>query len=172
MSQISKEAIAGVWPTELGEARITRAFPSIAASGAGRLLGRLYALPFPWGFLIHIATLPVPISLAVLMFLCSEFRRYVLTNQRVCICRGFADRPGPQVMLAELEDVRTVVRPGQQFYRTADLELISGGRAALILPGVYLAEGFRHNILEARDALVQVRKCRESQQPAAAAAAS
>src|SRR5437899_1663772 len=40
MTAISQEAVAGVWPVELGEAAITEAWPSIAAYGLGRMLGR------------------------------------------------------------------------------------------------------------------------------------
>lgn len=169
MSQISKEAVAGVWPTDLGEAHITQAFPSISASALGRFLGSLYSLPQPIGFLIHIVTLPVPIMLAVAMFLFSGFRRYQLTSTRVRIRRGTKDKDSPQVMLAELEEVRPVVRGGQSFYRAADLQLISGGQVALTLSGVPNAEAFRQNILEARNALVQVKQCRLALETAAAA---
>jgi hypothetical protein len=71
-------------------------------------------------------------------------------------------------MLDELDDVRLVVRPGQAFYRAADLELISHGRVALTLPGVPTPEAFQQNILEARHALVQVRECLAVQLTAAA----
>ena len=168
MSQISKEAIAGVWPSDFGEAHITQTFPSISASALGRLLGSLYSLRFPIGFLIHIATLPVPIMLAIAMFLFSGFRRYQLTSTRVRIRRGFRDKQGLEVALCELEDVRLVVRPGQAFYRAADLELISRGQVALTLPGVWSAEAFRQNILEAWHALVQVRECLSHETAAAA----
>ena len=165
MSQISKESIAGVWPAEFGEAHITQTFPSISASGLGRFLGSLYGLPLPIGFLIHIATLPVPIMLAIAMFLFGRFRRYQLTSTRVRIRRGIrAKEGGPQVALTDLDDVRSVVRKGQAFYRAADLELISHGQVALTLPGVWSAEAFRHNILEARHALVQVKECHRLQE--------
>jgi hypothetical protein len=170
MSQISNEAIAGVWPTELGEAHITQTFPSISASGLGRLLGSLYGLPIPIGLLIHLATLPVPIMLAVAMFLFSGMRRYQVTSTRVRVRRGIrAKEGGPQVMLEELDDVRLVVRPGQAFYRAADLELISHGQVALTLAGVPTAEAFQQNILEARHALVQVKECLAAQTTASAA---
>jgi hypothetical protein len=166
MSQISKEAIAGVWPAELGEAHITQTFPSISASAPGRFLGSLYGLPHPIGFLVHIATLPVPIMLAIALFLFGRFRRYQLTSTRVRVRRGFGDKEGPQVALDALDDVRIVVRPGQAFYRAADLELISGGQVALTLPGVPTPEAFQQNILEARNALVQVRECQQAQETA------
>ena len=170
MSQISKESIAGVWPADFGEAHITQTFPSISATALGRFLGSLYGLPHPIGFIIHIATLPVPILLAIAMFLFSGFRRYQLTSTRVRIRQGIrAKEGGPQVALTDLDDVRLVVRKGQKFYRAADLELISHEQVALTLPGVWSAEAFRQNILEARHALVQVRECRQTQEAATAA---
>ena len=162
MSQISKAAVAGVWPVELGEAFIAQAFPSISATGVGRLLGRLYRLPFAIGFIVHLATLPIPVTLAALMFLFGGFRRYVVSTTRIRERRGLKDRGGRQVLLSELEDVRAVVRPGQAFYRAADLELIVGGQVALTLPGVTVAEAFRHVILEARDAVVHVAQCHKA----------
>jgi hypothetical protein len=169
MSQISKEAIAGVWPAELGEAHITQTYPSVSASALGRLLGSLYSMPQPIGFLLHIATLPVPIMLAVGMFLLGRFRRYQLTSTRVRIRTGIRDKGGPEAGLADFDDVRAVVRPGQAFYRAADLELVARGQVVLTLPGVWSAEAFRQNILEARHALVQVRECHQSEVAAAVA---
>jgi hypothetical protein len=167
MNQISKEAVAGVWPVEFGEAHILQTFPSIAASGLGKFLGGIYGLAFPIGFLIHIVTLPVPILLAVTMFLTSRMRRYEVTSLRVRIRRGVSKGDGPEVKLDELEDVRLVVRPGQAFYRAADLELIVRGQVALTLDGVPSPEAFQQNILEARTALVQVRDCMRAQTAAA-----
>ena len=169
MSQISKEAVAGVWPVDLGEAHITQTFPSISASALGRLLGSLYSLPQPIGFFMHIVTLPLPIMLAVVQFLFSGFRRYQVTSKRVRVRRGTRDKDGPQVLLSELDEVRPVVRAGQSFYRAADLQLISGGQVALTLSGVPNSEAFRQNIIEARDALVQVKECRDAQEAVAAA---
>ena len=162
MSQISKAAVAGVWPVDLGEADIARAFPSISATGLGKMLGRLYGLPWPIGFVIHLLTLPIPVVLAVTMFVLGGFRRYTLSSMRVRVRRGLSDKPGPEVDLTKLHEVRMVVRPGQEFYRAADLELISGGQIALTLSVVQTAEAFMHNILEARDALVQVAACHKA----------
>lgn len=167
MNQISKEAVAGVWPVEYGEAHIIQTFPSISASGVGRMLGMAYGLPFPIGFLIHLATLPIPIGLAVVMFLFSGFRRYEVTSLRVRVRRGAGDRPGPEVKLDELDEVRVAPQPGQAFYRAANLELVSHGQVALVLPGVPNPETFRQNILEARTALVQVRDCLRAETAAA-----
>jgi hypothetical protein len=105
--------------------------------------------------------------LAATMFLFSRMRRYEVTTLRVRIRRGIAKADGPEVKLDELEDVRLNVRPGQAFYRAADLELVVRGQVALTLEGVPSPEAFQQNILEARTALVQVRECMRAQAAAA-----
>jgi hypothetical protein len=167
MSQISKEAVAGVWPVQFGEAEIAYRFPSISATGIGRFLGSLYGLPFPVGFLFHLATLPIPVLTAVGMYVLSGFRRYELTSLRVRVRRGIRGKDVREVKLEDLDDVRLVVRPGQDFYRAGDLELLTGGQVALTLEGVTVAETFRHNILAARTALVKVLECAKAQAAAA-----
>jgi hypothetical protein len=165
MSAISQEAVAGLWPVDLGEANITEVWPSICANPIGRVLGKLYALPIPLGLVFAIATMPVALALWAM----NRLRRYSLTTQHVGMRKGLGTKAGEQVSLAELEDVRIVARPGQAFYRAADLELISGGRVALTLPGVPNPETFRHNILVARDALQQVSAYRRAEETSAAA---
>jgi len=169
MGEISKEAVAGVWPLQLGEAHITMTFPSISATAIGRLLGSIYGLPYPIGFLIHLLTLPLPVLVAVGMYVATGFRRYQLTSQRVRIRRGIGAREVQQVPLAELDSVRLQQRPGQNYYRAADLELVAGDKVLVTLPGVPNHEAFQHNILEARAALLQVRECVNAQETAAAA---
>src|SRR5262245_57522369 len=115
MSDISKEAVDGVWPVEMGEADIIQPFPSILASGLGRLLGTVYGLPFPIGFLIHLATLPFPIGLAVAMFFSSGFRRYEVTSLRVRVRRGLGDSSTAEIKLEELDEVQIAPQPGQAF---------------------------------------------------------
>lgn len=169
MSENSAQAVSGVWPIELGEAHIHQTLPSISSSGLGRFLGSIYGLPFPIGLILHMISLPVPILLSIMLFLFRGFRRYVITSTRVCVRHGFRGSDSQEVMLSELEDVRLVARAGQAFYGAADLELVVGGRVALTLAGVPRAEAFLHNILESRDAFVQVQACREQQEMAVAA---
>jgi Bacterial PH domain len=166
MSQISKEAVAGVWPIELGEAFITQTFPSISSTAFGRLLGRVYGLPFPVGFLIHIGTVLLPVLTALGMYVFTRFRRYRLTSLRVYVRRGIRGKDEVEVKLENLDDVRIVVRPGQEFYRAGDLELVSRGEVALTLVGVPTAETFQHNILEARAAFVQVEQVNKARKQA------
>lgn len=165
MSQISKEAVAGVWPAELGEAPITEVWPSISALAPARALARLYSLPFPVSFLFAVLTLPVVLGL----FAVTLLWRYSLTTQSVRVRKGLGGKESQRVPLAELDDVRIVDQPGHAFYRTANLELVSGGRVVLTLAGVPSPSAFRSNILQARDAMVQVAACRRAEEPAVAA---
>ena len=158
MSGASKQAVAGVVPFESEEALITQVCPSIAANPVGRVLGRLYDLPIPFGLIFAMLTLPIPLVL----FFATLFRRYALSTRRVWIRKGLRGKDGPGVQLAEIEEVRVAVRPGQEFYRAADLHVVVAGRDALLLRGVPNPEAFRHNILAARDAVVQVRAVREA----------
>jgi hypothetical protein len=163
MSQISKEAVAGVWPVDYGEAHIATAWPSISATGLGRFLGGLYSLPWPIGWLLHMATLPAPIMCAAAMYALSGFKRYTLSTLRIRVNGGIRGTSRAEVGLADLEEVRLVQRVGQPFYLAADLELVSGGRTILTLPGVRHADAFHRNILRARDALVLVKQCRDAE---------
>ena len=165
MSQISKEAVAGVWPTELGEAPITEVWPSTSALAPARALARLYSLPFPVSFLFAVLTLPV----SLLLFAVTLLWRYSLTTQNVRVRKGLGGKESQRVSLAELDDVRVAERPGQGFYRTADLELVSGGRVVLTLAGVPNPSSFRSNILQARNAMLQVAACRNAEGIAVAA---
>jgi hypothetical protein len=168
MSQISKEAVAGVWPVDYGEAHIATAWPSISATGLGRFLGGLYSLPLPLGLLLHLATLPLPIICAAAMYVMSGFRRYTLSTTRIRVNRGIRGASRAEVGLANLDEVRLVQRAGQPYYLAADLELVSGGQTVLTLAGVRHADAFHRNILRARDALVLVKQCREAEAAAAA----
>lgn len=165
MSEISKEAVAGVWPSELGEAPITEVWPSICALAPARWLAKLYELPFPLSLLFVFLTLPVTSVLFALTLL----RRYSLSTQYIRLRTGLRGKEAQRVALTELEDVQIKQQPGQAFYRAADLELICGGRAVLTLAGVPNPAAFRNNILQARDALLQVAACRRTEQVPTAA---
>ena len=165
MSQISKEAVAGVWPIELGEAPITEVWPSISALAPARMLAKLYALPFPLGLIFGILTLPIALTL----FAVTLVWRYSLTTQYVRVRTGPRGKETQRVALAELQEVRINQQPGQEFYRAADLELVSAGGGVLTLAGVPNPAAFRNNILQARDALLQVAACRRAEEVPVAA---
>jgi hypothetical protein len=80
--------------------------------------------------------------------------RYTLTNRRVMIRKGWSGTPAKELALAQIDDVRLVPGSVDDFFRAADLEILSQGQVALTLPGVPDPESFRHAILHAATAWV------------------
>lgn len=147
---IRLQAVTGVIPPETAEARIREVWPSVARSrgiaALGKALTRTIILA-PLGWLIMSAAyfgklLPLAMT------------RYTLTNRRIMIRKGWGGIPEKEVALAQIDDVRLVPDSIDDFFRAADLEIISQGRVALTLPGVPDPESFRHVILSAATAWV------------------
>ncbi|HYT95384.1 MAG TPA: PH domain-containing protein [Gemmataceae bacterium] len=147
---VRKQAITGVVPPELGEARIREAWPSVARSpgmaSLGRVLTRTIVLaPLAWLVMFF------GYFGKVLPFLAC---RYTLTNRRLMIRRGLKGKPGQQVLLADIDEVRVKTDANSDFFRAADLDIISKGQVVLTLRGVPEPDGFRHAILNACNAWV------------------
>jgi hypothetical protein len=142
----TRQAVTGVIPPQLAEARIREAWPSVTAHGAGvprlaRSLMRTVVLaPLGWALLAPL------FALRLAPFVC---KRYTLTNRRLMVQRGLKPAPSQEVALAEIDDVRLVEGSRDDFYRSATLEVVSKGRVVLTLPGVPEPEGFRHAVLNA-----------------------
>jgi len=80
--------------------------------------------------------------------------RYRLTDKRLMILRGWKGSIQQQVPLAEIDDVQLDTDTIDQFFRSADLKIISNGNVAMTLTAVPDAASFRHAILDARNAWV------------------
>jgi hypothetical protein len=80
--------------------------------------------------------------------------RYRLTDKRVMILKGWKGAISQQVALADIDDVQLDPASIDQFFRSADLKVISNGQIAMTLTAVPDAEAFRHAILDARNAWV------------------
>src|SRR3989442_15081602 len=110
MSEISKEAVAGVWPIEFGEASITVVWPTSAAHRVGRAIGlvleKLYALPILVRFFFALVATPLALGLYVSTRALTWFTRYWLTTLRVFARRGPFGREVGQVLLSDLEEVQ------------------------------------------------------------------
>jgi uncharacterized membrane protein YdbT with pleckstrin-like domain len=72
--------------------------------------------------------------------------RYTLTNRRLMIQKGWSLTPTAEVKLDELESVRVKEGSEQPFYQAADLEILSGCKVVLTLPGVPEYQSFKVNI--------------------------
>lgn len=147
-----RQAITGVMPPLLGEARIREEWPTVLginpalASLARRLMQSLILAPL--GFLLLL-----PLFLLKLGPFC---RRYTLTNRRLMIQRGWKPRliAGQEVALADIDEVRFDPASVDPFFISGTLEILSKGQVVLTLPGVPEPEGFRQTIVNAYKAWV------------------
>ncbi|MCS6849946.1 MAG: PH domain-containing protein [Gemmataceae bacterium] len=164
LTDVRKQAVTGLTPPDLGEARIRVAWPSVARVPAVAALGRMLmcswiGAPLAWLLLAPFYFRKILPGLAV---------RYTLTNRRLMIQRGIKPRPSQEVALADIDDVRVVTDGNSEFYRTGTLEIISKGNVVLRLPGVRDPESFRVAILNACKAWVPGKKF-DAWEPAKAA---
>jgi hypothetical protein len=161
----SSQAIAGVVPSEVQESTIMVIWPSIAAFGLGRGLGKLYNSGAPFGHrvfklgnLIALASIPIAIPLYFWKVLPWVGTRYRLTNRRVIIERGWAHVAEKWVHLDRFDRVEVDVRSGQAWYNAGDLIFLLNNVETFRLKGVSRPEGFRQNCLKAHQAYTTVRK--------------
>lgn len=161
-----KQAIAGVAPPDVREVTIMTVWPSLAASGLGRLLGRLYAIRLGVGWLTVgkiIALMSIPLVLPIFFWtlLPGVGRRYRLTNRRVIQEQSRFRRPLWRelnfVDLDRFDSIEVVVQPGQGWYPAGDLIFRNGQIETFRLDGVSRPETFRQTCLKARMGYVGVR---------------
>ena len=150
MVETRQQAVNGLVPPDVGEARIRETYPSVASAPGiaklGQLLTRTIILA-PLGWLV--------MSLVYFgKLLPFAARRYTLTNRRVMVRHGWKGTPAGEVPLAKIDDVRVVNDAQSNFFRAGTLEIIAEGKVALVLPGTPEAEAFRIAILNARNAWV------------------
>ena len=147
---IRQQAVTGVIPPELAEARIREAWPSVArisvlASLGRALTGTIVLAPLAW-LLMSGAYFS-----KLLPFLMT---RYTLTNRRLMIRKGWGGKPTKEVALADIDEVRVVSDANSDFFRAGTLEIVSGGQVVLTLPGLPEPDAFRHAVINACTAWV------------------
>lgn len=177
--------IAGVSPPEVSEAVVMTVWPSIAAMGIGRFLGRLYGIDWGWGVLtvgniIALLSIPLAAFLVVgrflhgfltdirflnlgrffLLFIPSSLiiRRYTLTNKRVLVQRGLRAINESWVELDRFDTIDVEVLPGQEWYPAGNLIFRRGPIETFRLDGVCRPETFRQTCLKARMGYVGVKQ--------------
>jgi len=155
------QVIAGVLPPSVSEATVMTVWPSVASTGLGQALGRLYRIregfgPLSIGRLALLATIPVGLGLYLSMRLPWAIRRYRLTNRRVIIEKAVNPKVEQYVDLDRFDAIDVVVGPGQEWYAAGDLVFRRGQVETLRLPGVSRPESFRRTCLETRQAYVTV----------------
>ncbi len=136
-------------------------WPSVASTGLGRALGRLYRIreglgPVSIGRLSLLATIPLGLMLYLSLRLPWAIRRYRLTNRRVVIEQGINPQVKQFVTLNGFDAIDVDVTPGQEWYAAGDLIFRRGQIVTLRLAGVSRPESFRRVCLEARQAYVSV----------------
>lgn len=148
MTIAMKQAIAGLTPPEMEEARIREIYPSVARAPAianlGKLLNNTIVLA-PLGWLMMSAAYFSKVLPLIGV-------RYTLTNRRVMIRHGWKGTPGQEVALSEIDDVQLDPASVDHFFRSADLIIHRAGGTPMTLKAVPDAESFRHAILDTRNA--------------------
>jgi hypothetical protein len=158
----------------ISETTLTTRWPTIAATPAGRLVGRLCGMSFGWSRVFTLGTFwavaTIPISFTVFAWQLMPFvcRRYRLTNRRVIIQKGLSAVEGPSIGLDEFDAIDAEILPGQEWLRAGELIFRRQGREVFRLPGVSRPEPFRHACLEARTAMISVRDVLQAQAAARA----
>lgn len=163
-----KQAIAGVTPANTEETTVMVVWPSNAAFGIGRFLGRLYSIEtgfyiFRLGNLLALLTSPLA---AVIYFLrLSPFigTRYRVTNRRVIVERGWAHLEDRSIQLDRFDRIDIDIRPGQAWYSAGDLMFRDGDTERFWLDGVSRPESFRQICMKCRNSYVGIQEALQNQ---------
>jgi len=167
-----KHPIPGVFPPDLEEVKVMIVWPTIGATRAGRLVGRLAGIRPPWdrlflvGKLMAAATIPISLAVFVWQLLPFVCRRYRLTNRRISIQKGLRARDQQTIGLDEFDSIGILILPGQEWLRSGELIFQHDGKEVFRLSGVSRPEPLRAACLKARTALISVRSVLEQQQTA------
>jgi len=164
---------------EVREATLKIVWPTIGATRAGRLVGRLCAVktgigPYlTLGKLLALATIPLTLCLFFWQLLPGVCRRYWLTNRRMVVQKGLGRLvEESEVGLDQFDAIEIEVLPGQDWLRAGEVLFLSDGNERLRLSGVPRPEVFRQGCLKARTAMLSVGEVLRRQAAAAAAAAA
>ena len=76
-------------------------------------------------------------------------RRYTLTNRRLMVRRGWKPEAVQEIALADIDDVRLIADSYDTFYRSGDLQVLTGGKEIMKLISVPEPESFRQAIVNA-----------------------
>ncbi len=152
MTDRRKQAVTGLVPPQVDEAKIRDVWPSVSAFPAVAALGQklmrsIVLAPMGWLLL-------APFYFRKVLPVFGLARRYTLSNRRLMIQKGLKPVPSQEVALADIDEVRIKEDDNSKFYRAATLEIISKGQVVMTLLGVPNPESFRHAILNACTAWV------------------
>src|SRR5262249_48203060 len=175
------QPIAGVAPSQLKEVTVMTVWPSLSATTAGRIWGRLYSIPFgirifgvpiTVGRMFALASIPFMVALYFLMRLprfpgvvigiknpwCWQYR---LTNRRLIMENPFGAEL-KSITLDRFDAIDVVVEPGQDWYHAGDLAFRQGKVETFRIWGVPRPETLRQTCLKAQMSFMGVKKAREA----------
>lgn len=143
-----KQAIPGISSSATSEVTAMIVWPSNAAHGIGRFLGKLYAIDAGFsvltvGNLFVVLSIPIAIVIYISHALPGIGTRYRLTNRRVIVERGITGAAERWIELDRFDRIEVLVRPGQQWYAAGDLIFYLGERETFRLKGVSRPESFK-----------------------------
>ena len=154
------QAISGV--SAGADNLVMTVYPSVAASGIGRLLGSIYdSIPVRiFGVKLSnlLFTLPT-IPLALLLYLGQKVVgvRYELKSNTVEKRASLGDRLISSVNLSDIDNIEYVQGSGQAFYHACDIVLrAANGTSLMKLEGISRGEVFGQTIEKTRAARRQV----------------
>lgn len=156
MASLATQPICGVSSTT--ETEVRSRYPSIAATGPGRLIGTICeSIPVRiWGIKLSHLLFALPLApLGVLIYILQKITgvKYTLTNRSVQVWSVIGVRQLQSVALTDIEDIELTISPGQEFYHAGDLTLVGAkGEVLLTIRGILRPQIFRENILKAREA--------------------
>jgi hypothetical protein len=155
LSTVLKQPIAGVTPPETREVTVMTVWPTLAAYGAGRMMGRLCNIQIGFGFftlgkLLALLLIPPAIGLFAFSLLPGVMKRYKLTNRRVIVQTGLRGIDERWVDFDRFDSIEVEVLPGQEWFPAGDLVFRNGQIETFRLAGVSRPETFRHTCLAAR----------------------
>ncbi len=150
-----KQPIAGVAPASVREVTVMTVYPTLGATAAGRMMGRLCRVRAGYGFfslgkVFALLLIPFAIGLFFFMLAPGVMRRYRLTNRRVILQKGWKGVDVRWVDFDRFDAIDVDVRPGQEWYPAGDLIFRRGNVETFRLEGVSRPETFRHTCLAAR----------------------
>ncbi|MCA9076330.1 MAG: hypothetical protein KDA93_14970 [Planctomycetaceae bacterium] len=156
MPAVKPQAISGVYAGR--ESVLETVYPSISASGIGRLIGSICdSIPIriagvKLSYLLF--GLPLaPLALAGYAVFKLFGDRYVISTQSIKVIAAIGESLKGQANIANIDDIAIDVKNGQSFYHAGDLVLLrANGDELLRLPAVVRPDRLRHVILETRDA--------------------
>lgn len=141
-----RQAVAGLMPPQVAEAMIREVWPSVRGISSGiaglssSLIRSIFLAPLGW------ALNALLFGRKLAPFLC---QRYTLTNRRLMVRRGWKPAPVQELALTDIDDVRLIADTYDPFYRSGDLQILSGGKEVLKLAAVPEPESFRQAVINA-----------------------